>query len=87
MCSGVNIPFDITAGKGPIIADPIRTMEASASSSFVSGLLGLFRLLWVGQQCCFWPALVVSPAEGWPSCPVLRLAVGTAPATMSALWE
>lgn len=24
---GVNIPFDITAGKGPIIADPIRTME------------------------------------------------------------
>jgi len=25
----VNIPFDITAGKGPIIADPIRTMEAS----------------------------------------------------------
>ena len=29
LCRGVNIPFDITAGKGPIIADPIRTMEVS----------------------------------------------------------
>ena len=28
---GVNIPFDITAGKGPIIADPIRTMEVRAA--------------------------------------------------------
>ncbi|KAL4436151.1 hypothetical protein ABPG77_005599 [Micractinium sp. CCAP 211/92] len=26
--TGMNIPFDITAGKGPIIPDPIRTMEA-----------------------------------------------------------
>jgi uroporphyrinogen-III decarboxylase len=25
--TGMNIPFDITAGKGPIIAEPIRTME------------------------------------------------------------
>jgi len=25
--TGMNIPFDITAGKGPVIADPIRTME------------------------------------------------------------
>lgn len=25
--TGMNIPFDIVAGKGPIIADPIRTME------------------------------------------------------------
>ncbi len=25
--TGMNIPFDITAGKGPIIADPIRTMQ------------------------------------------------------------
>lgn len=24
---GLNIPFDITAGQGPIIADPIRCME------------------------------------------------------------
>lgn len=24
---GLNIPFDITAGQGPIIADPIRSME------------------------------------------------------------
>eukprot|EP00882_Tetradesmus_deserticola_P009407 GHRQ01009930.1.p1 GENE.GHRQ01009930.1~~GHRQ01009930.1.p1 ORF type:complete len:378 (+),score=155.46 GHRQ01009930.1:169-1302(+) len=24
---GMNIPFDITAGKGPVIAEPIRTME------------------------------------------------------------
>ena len=28
--TGMNIPFDITAGKGPIIADPIRTMEVRA---------------------------------------------------------
>lgn len=27
--TGMNIPFDITAGKGPVIADPIRTMEVS----------------------------------------------------------
>jgi hypothetical protein len=25
--TGMNIPFDITAGKGPVIADPIRTRE------------------------------------------------------------
>lgn len=25
--SGMNIPFDIVQGKGPIIADPIRSME------------------------------------------------------------
>jgi uroporphyrinogen decarboxylase len=25
--TGMNIPFDITAGKGPVIAEPIRTME------------------------------------------------------------
>lgn len=25
--TGMNIPFDITAGKGPIIHDPIRTLE------------------------------------------------------------
>lgn len=25
--SGMNIPFDITAGKGPVIFDPIRTMQ------------------------------------------------------------
>lgn len=27
--TGMNIPFDITAGKGPVIFDPIRTMEVS----------------------------------------------------------
>eukprot|EP00882_Tetradesmus_deserticola_P011485 GHRQ01012151.1.p1 GENE.GHRQ01012151.1~~GHRQ01012151.1.p1 ORF type:complete len:176 (+),score=69.82 GHRQ01012151.1:92-619(+) len=27
---GMNIPFDITAGKGPVIAEPIRTMEVSS---------------------------------------------------------
>lgn len=27
--TGMNIPFDITAGKGPVIADPIRTMEVN----------------------------------------------------------
>ena len=27
--SGMNIPFDIVQGKGPIIADPIRSMEVS----------------------------------------------------------
>lgn len=27
--TGMNIPFDISAGKGPIIHDPIRTMEVS----------------------------------------------------------
>ena len=26
--TGMGIPFDITAGKGPIIHDPIRTMKA-----------------------------------------------------------
>jgi uroporphyrinogen decarboxylase len=25
--AGMNIPFDITAGKGPVIFDPIRTMK------------------------------------------------------------
>ena len=25
--TGMNIPFDISSGKGPIIHDPIRTME------------------------------------------------------------
>ena len=25
--TGMNIPFDISAGKGPIIHDPIRTIE------------------------------------------------------------
>lgn len=25
--SGMNIPFDIVQGKGPIIADPIRSMQ------------------------------------------------------------
>lgn len=28
--AGMNIPFDITAGKGPVIFDPIRTMEVGA---------------------------------------------------------
>ncbi len=27
--TGMNIPFDISAGEGPIIHDPIRTMEVS----------------------------------------------------------
>lgn len=27
--TGMNIPFDISAGKGPIIHDPIRTIEVS----------------------------------------------------------
>ncbi len=31
--SGMNIPFDIVQGKGPIIADPIRSMEVSAACS------------------------------------------------------
>ena len=35
---GVNIPFDITAGKGPIIADPIRTMEVRAAGQGGAGL-------------------------------------------------
>ena len=30
--TGMNIPFDITAGQGPIIADPIRTMEVRAAT-------------------------------------------------------
>ena len=29
--TGMNIPFDISAGKGPIIHDPIRTMEVRGS--------------------------------------------------------
>lgn len=31
--TGMNIPFDITAGQGPIIADPIRTMEVRAATT------------------------------------------------------
>ena len=27
--TGMNIPFDIVTGKGPVIADPIRSMEVS----------------------------------------------------------
>jgi uroporphyrinogen decarboxylase len=34
--TGMNIPFDITAGKGPVIADPIRTMEVRGVSSHKS---------------------------------------------------
>jgi len=34
--TGMNIPFDITAGKGPVIADPIRTMEVSSRCSNTS---------------------------------------------------
>jgi hypothetical protein len=33
--TGMNIPFDITAGKGPVIADPIRTMEVSQGCVWV----------------------------------------------------
>ena len=36
---GVNIPFDITAGKGPIIADPIRTMEVRPHACALSWVL------------------------------------------------
>lgn len=36
---GVNIPFDITAGKGPIIADPIRTMEVRSHACSLSWVL------------------------------------------------
>lgn len=31
--TGMNIPFDITTGKGPIIHDPIRTMEVRGAQS------------------------------------------------------
>ena len=31
--TGMNIPFDISSGKGPIIHDPIRTMEVGCSAS------------------------------------------------------
>lgn len=31
--AGMNIPFDITAGKGPVIPDPIRTMEVGDRSA------------------------------------------------------
>lgn len=31
---GLNIPFDITAGQGPIIADPIRSMEVLYGIAF-----------------------------------------------------
>lgn len=49
--TGMNIPFDIIAGKGPVILDPIRTLEqvrgggrccACATSSGATG------------ACCFW---------------------------------
>lgn len=36
--TGMNIPFDISAGKGPIIHDPIRTMEVSSSGSALCSL-------------------------------------------------
>jgi hypothetical protein len=35
--TGMNIPFDITAGKGPVIADPIRTMQVRISGVRVCG--------------------------------------------------
>jgi hypothetical protein len=37
--TGMNIPFDITAGKGPVIADPIRTMEVSQGCVWVPSVL------------------------------------------------
>lgn len=49
---GMNIPFDITAGKGPIIADPIRTMkqveevtrlDAASACPFVAEALRALR--------------------------------------------
>ncbi len=49
--TGMNIPFDITAGKGPIIADPIRTMQvrrcrsARRTAGSVRALLGCSRPL------------------------------------------
>jgi hypothetical protein len=46
--TGMNIPFDITAGKGPVIADPIRTMEVrGAGVGGVTGVLGL--VFWAGR--------------------------------------
>ncbi len=34
--AGMNIPFDITAGKGPVIFDPIRTMDQVCSCARVA---------------------------------------------------
>lgn len=47
--SGMNIPFDIVQGKGPIIADPIRTMEVSPCSLACSAKSAVARQLWA--QC------------------------------------
>ena len=35
--SGMNIPFDIAGGEGPIIHDPIRTMEARCTPCALFG--------------------------------------------------
>jgi uroporphyrinogen decarboxylase len=33
--AGMNIPFDITAGKGPVIFDPIRTMKVRSAPVYI----------------------------------------------------
>ena len=46
----MNIPFDITAGKGPVIADPIRTMEVRVLGYYLylCGLKGNFEGIRLG---------------------------------------
>ena len=39
LLAGMNIPFDITAGKGPVIADPIRTMAVRPPVAWCTALL------------------------------------------------
>lgn len=66
--TGMNIPFDITTGKGPIIHDPIRTMEVSRAGGLLPSrvhpyavctnllwcwtLLPLLWFAYVVRYCC-----------------------------------
>ena len=53
--TGMNIPFDISAGKGPIIHDPIRTMEVRMQGC---ALCPLTTLVPMPRYFCL--------AMGWP---------------------
>lgn len=48
--TGMNIPFDIVAGKGPIIENPIRTMDQVRSSSLACATCCLYGRAFHGGQ-------------------------------------
>ena len=71
--AGMNIPFDITAGKGPVIFDPIRTMEVGGRAQYIFSCAGGHAHLC--QGACMqvrvaelaMPSLAPAPGmRGWP---------------------